>query len=161
MQVIWRISCSFQGEKVFYFVDPTEENFKQYEKWVSSVRQSEVFFGDMVKNCYKCVVKPGQTMFIPTGTLIYFIIYGWLYEWARWSKSSALIGYQQCTCAVKINGAILTDNRMARSVPARKLFIDTGSKSFSFVICTNKNTFWVNLKIFTSLSINGVQKQTK
>ncbi|KAJ7379357.1 Lsd1/2 complex PHD finger containing protein Phf2 [Desmophyllum pertusum] len=56
-----------KGEKVFYFVDPTEENFKQYEKWVSSVRQSEVFFGDMVKNCYKCVVKPGQTMFIPTG----------------------------------------------------------------------------------------------
>ena len=57
-----------QGEKVFYFVEPTEENFSQYEKWVSSARQSEVFFGDMVKNCYKCAVKPGQTMFIPTGT---------------------------------------------------------------------------------------------
>lgn len=59
----------FQGEKVFYFVEPTEENFSQYEKWVSSARQSEVFFGDMVKNCYKCAVKPGQTMFIPTGTI--------------------------------------------------------------------------------------------
>lgn len=67
------MSCNFkpillQGEKVFYFVEPTEENFSQYEKWVSSARQSEVFFGDMVKNCYKCAVKPGQTMFIPTGT---------------------------------------------------------------------------------------------
>ena len=56
-----------QGEKVFYFVEPNEENFTKYEKWVSSARQSEVFFGDMVKNCYKCSVKPGQTMFIPTG----------------------------------------------------------------------------------------------
>ena len=54
---------------MFYFVEPSEENFSQYEKWVSSARQSEVFFGDMVKNCYKCSVKPGQTMFIPTGKL--------------------------------------------------------------------------------------------
>ena len=54
---------------MFYFVEPTEENFSQYEKWVSSARQSEVFFGDMVKNCYiEYPVKPGQTMFIPTGT---------------------------------------------------------------------------------------------
>ena len=64
-------SILLQGEKVFYFVEPTEENFSQYEKWVSSARQSEVFFGDMVKNCYKCAVKPGQTMFIPTGTNLY------------------------------------------------------------------------------------------
>ena len=52
---------------MFYFVEPNEENFTKYEKWVSSARQSEEFFGDMVKNCYKCSVKPGQTMFIPTG----------------------------------------------------------------------------------------------
>lgn len=62
------LSINFQGEKVFYFVEPTEENFNQYEKWVSSARQSEVFFGDMAKQCYKCAVKPGQTLLIPTGT---------------------------------------------------------------------------------------------
>ena len=60
----------FQGEKVFYFIEPTEENLIQYEKWVSSARQSEMFFGDMVKNCYSCSVKPGQTLFIPTGTVV-------------------------------------------------------------------------------------------
>ena len=60
----------FQGEKVFYFIEPTEENLIQYEKWVSSARQSEMFFGDMVKNCYSCSVKPGQTLFIPTGTVM-------------------------------------------------------------------------------------------
>ena len=68
---------NFQGEKVFYFVEPSEENFVQYEKWVSSARQSEVFFGDMVKQCYKCSVKPGQTLFIPTG--INFILTGIFY----------------------------------------------------------------------------------
>lgn len=52
---------------MFYFVEPMEENFIQYEKWVSSARQSEVFFGDMVNQCYKCSVKPGQTLLIPTG----------------------------------------------------------------------------------------------
>ena len=62
------LSFGLQGEKVFYFVEPTEDNFMQYEKWVSSARQSEVFFGDMVKQCIKCSVKPGQTLLIPTGT---------------------------------------------------------------------------------------------
>lgn len=55
---------------MFYFIEPTEENLTQYEKWVSSARQSEMFFGDMVKNCYSCSVKPGQTLFIPTGTVM-------------------------------------------------------------------------------------------
>lgn len=55
---------------MFYFIEPTEENLIQYEKWVSSARQSEMFFGDMVKNCYSCSVKPGQTLFIPTGTVV-------------------------------------------------------------------------------------------
>lgn len=29
--------------------------------------QSEVFFGDKVDKCYKCVVKQGHTLFVPTG----------------------------------------------------------------------------------------------
>ena len=29
--------------------------------------QSEMFFGDQVDACYKCVVKAGETLFIPTG----------------------------------------------------------------------------------------------
>lgn len=66
---VWSIFF-FQGEKVFYFIEPTEENLTQYEKWVSSARQSEMFFGDMVKTCYSCSVKPGQTLFIPTGTVM-------------------------------------------------------------------------------------------
>ncbi|XP_044127918.1 lysine-specific demethylase 7A [Bufo gargarizans] len=55
------------GEKIFYLIKPTDENLALYESWSSSVTQSEEFFGDKVDNCYKCVVKQGHTLFLPTG----------------------------------------------------------------------------------------------
>ncbi|KAK3101137.1 hypothetical protein FSP39_001225 [Pinctada imbricata] len=55
------------GEKIFYLVRPTPANIALYESWLSSSNQSETFFGDQVDVCYKCVVKQGQTVFIPTG----------------------------------------------------------------------------------------------
>ena len=45
---------------------------------------------------------------------------------------------------------------MARCVPARKRFTDTGSKSFLFVICTKKQIFLSQPKDFLSLSIDGI-----
>lgn len=56
-----------RGEKVFYLIRPTPANMTLYENWISSSNQSETFFGDQVDNCYKSVVKDGQTLFIPTG----------------------------------------------------------------------------------------------
>ncbi|XP_060632829.2 lysine-specific demethylase 7A [Anolis sagrei] len=55
------------GEKIFYLIKPTDENLAIYESWSSSVIQSEVYFGDKVDKCYKCVVKQGHTLFVPTG----------------------------------------------------------------------------------------------
>ncbi|KAL0962943.1 hypothetical protein UPYG_G00347430 [Umbra pygmaea] len=55
------------GEKIFYLIKPTQENLALYESWSSSNNQSEVFFGDLVDKCYKCVVQQGTTMLIPTG----------------------------------------------------------------------------------------------
>ncbi|KAF5914504.1 hypothetical protein HPG69_016455 [Diceros bicornis minor] len=55
------------GEKIFYLIKPTDENLGLYESWSSSVTQSEVFFGNKVDKCYKCVVKQGHTLFVPTG----------------------------------------------------------------------------------------------
>ena len=57
----------FQGEKVFYMVRPTPANLNLYETWLNASNQSELFFGDQVDKCYRCVVKQGQTFFIPTG----------------------------------------------------------------------------------------------
>ncbi|XP_066490031.1 lysine-specific demethylase 7A isoform X2 [Tiliqua scincoides] len=55
------------GEKIFYLIKPTDENLAIYESWSSSVTQSEVYFGEKVDKCYKCVVKQGHTLFVPTG----------------------------------------------------------------------------------------------
>uniref|UniRef100_A0A669BX70 Lysine demethylase 7A n=1 Tax=Oreochromis niloticus TaxID=8128 RepID=A0A669BX70_ORENI len=44
------------GEKVFYLIKPTLTNLALYEAWSSSPNQSEVFFGDKVDKCYKCVL---------------------------------------------------------------------------------------------------------
>uniref|UniRef100_A0A672RFG0 Lysine demethylase 7A n=1 Tax=Sinocyclocheilus grahami TaxID=75366 RepID=A0A672RFG0_SINGR len=55
------------GEKIFYLIKPTKANLALYESWSSSPSQSEVFFGDKVDKCYKCVVKQGTTIFLPTG----------------------------------------------------------------------------------------------
>ncbi|XP_058791434.1 lysine-specific demethylase phf2-like isoform X3 [Phymastichus coffea] len=56
-----------RGEKVFYLIKPTAANLHLYQQWMSSSTQSETFFGDQVDACYKCVLKQGQTMLIPTG----------------------------------------------------------------------------------------------
>ncbi|XP_036375898.1 lysine-specific demethylase 7B-like isoform X1 [Megalops cyprinoides] len=55
------------GEKIFYLIKPTRANLALYETWSSSPNQSEVFFGEKVDKCYKCVVRQGTTVFIPTG----------------------------------------------------------------------------------------------
>lgn len=56
-----------QGEKIFYLIEPTKANLALYEAWSFSVNQSEVFFGEKVEKCYKCVVRQGTTLLIPTG----------------------------------------------------------------------------------------------
>lgn len=61
------LSSTVQGEKVFYLIKPTPDNLALYEAWSSSPNQSEVFFGDKVDKCYKCVVPQGTTLLIPTG----------------------------------------------------------------------------------------------
>uniref|UniRef100_A0A8B9LG33 Lysine demethylase 7A n=1 Tax=Astyanax mexicanus TaxID=7994 RepID=A0A8B9LG33_ASTMX len=55
------------GEKIFYLIEPTKANLALYESWSSSPNQSEVFFGEKVEKCYKCVVKQGTTVLLPTG----------------------------------------------------------------------------------------------
>ncbi|XP_076276880.1 histone lysine demethylase PHF8 isoform X3 [Lasioglossum baleicum] len=56
-----------RGEKVFYLIRPTPANLQLYQHWMCSSTQSETFFGDQADACYRCVLKQGQTMMIPTG----------------------------------------------------------------------------------------------
>ncbi|XP_056589374.1 histone lysine demethylase PHF8 [Triplophysa dalaica] len=56
-----------KGEKIFYLIRPTAANLALFERWSSSSNQNELFFGDQVDMCYKCSLKQGNTLFIPTG----------------------------------------------------------------------------------------------
>ncbi|KAG5282168.1 hypothetical protein AALO_G00052960 [Alosa alosa] len=56
-----------RGEKIFYLIRPTPANLALFERWSSSSNQNEMFFGDQVDMCYRCSVKQGNTLFIPTG----------------------------------------------------------------------------------------------
>uniref|UniRef100_A0A8B9PUL6 PHD finger protein 8 n=1 Tax=Apteryx owenii TaxID=8824 RepID=A0A8B9PUL6_APTOW len=56
-----------RGEKVFYLARPTPANLALFEAWSSSSNQGEMFFGDQVDRCYRCLLRQGQTLFIPTG----------------------------------------------------------------------------------------------
>ncbi|KAG9477742.1 hypothetical protein GDO78_012972 [Eleutherodactylus coqui] len=57
----------YYGEKIFYLIQPTKTNLALFECWSSSSNQNEMFFGDQVDKCYRCPVRQGQTLFIPTG----------------------------------------------------------------------------------------------
>ncbi|XP_044764906.1 lysine-specific demethylase 7B-like [Coccinella septempunctata] len=56
-----------RGEKIFYLIKPTPANLTLYQQWMTSPNQSETFFGDQVDQCFKCTLRQGQTMLIPTG----------------------------------------------------------------------------------------------
>ncbi|XP_043934060.1 lysine-specific demethylase PHF2 isoform X2 [Protopterus annectens] len=56
-----------KGEKIFYLIKPAPANISLYEHWRSSSNNSEMFFADQVDKCYRCSIKQGQTLFIPTG----------------------------------------------------------------------------------------------
>uniref|UniRef100_A0A672M945 Lysine-specific demethylase phf2-like n=1 Tax=Sinocyclocheilus grahami TaxID=75366 RepID=A0A672M945_SINGR len=59
--------CVVKGEKIFFLIKPTSANLSLYERWRSSSNHSEMFFADQVDKCYKCTLKQGQTLFIPSG----------------------------------------------------------------------------------------------
>uniref|UniRef100_A0A673VZM9 Lysine-specific demethylase PHF2 n=1 Tax=Salmo trutta TaxID=8032 RepID=A0A673VZM9_SALTR len=56
-----------KGEKIFFLIKPTSANLSLYERWRSSANHTEMFFADQVDKCYKCTLKQGQTLFIPSG----------------------------------------------------------------------------------------------
>uniref|UniRef100_A0A674GV22 PHD finger protein 8 n=1 Tax=Taeniopygia guttata TaxID=59729 RepID=A0A674GV22_TAEGU len=56
-----------RGEQIFYLARPSAANLALFEAWSSSRNQPELFFGDQVDRCFRCHLRQGQTLFIPTG----------------------------------------------------------------------------------------------
>jgi len=55
------------GKKVFLLIPPNDHNLEQYESWLCSPMQPEIFFADKADKCYKVTLEEGRTMVIPTG----------------------------------------------------------------------------------------------
>ncbi|CAF2126855.1 unnamed protein product [Rotaria magnacalcarata] len=56
-----------RGEKIFYIIEPTDENLQKYAEWSGSPTESEVFLGDNVSHCYKMHLREENTILIPPG----------------------------------------------------------------------------------------------
>ncbi|GMR42055.1 hypothetical protein PMAYCL1PPCAC_12250, partial [Pristionchus mayeri] len=55
-----------KGMKIFWIVEPTEQNLKMYEEYLRSP-ENNAFFGDIVEKCARVEVHPGNTLIIPSG----------------------------------------------------------------------------------------------
>ncbi|KAL5265289.1 hypothetical protein ACHWQZ_G006133 [Mnemiopsis leidyi] len=56
-----------KGAKVFWLIPPTEENLSKFVKWTLAGKQSDIFFGDLVDNCYRINLHAGDTFYLPGG----------------------------------------------------------------------------------------------
>ena len=54
-----------RGSKVFYFISPTPENLRHYERW--SGAQNQYWLGEKCDKVYKMTIQPGNTAIIPSG----------------------------------------------------------------------------------------------
>ncbi len=61
-----------KGEKIFYLIEPTDENLQKYADWSRSPTESETFLGDCVSHCYKMHLREENTLFIPAGFVCFF-----------------------------------------------------------------------------------------
>ena len=58
-----------QGRKRFYFIPPSAENYRIFEKWSSSAIQSSTFLPDLLVGggTYQVDLEAGDTLFLPSG----------------------------------------------------------------------------------------------
>uniref|UniRef100_A0A158Q8S9 JmjC domain-containing protein n=1 Tax=Elaeophora elaphi TaxID=1147741 RepID=A0A158Q8S9_9BILA len=57
----------YKGRKIFWVIEPTEDNILKYERWIVEGSQHEAFFGDLVDKCARIELYEGYTFIIPSG----------------------------------------------------------------------------------------------
>lgn len=55
----------YSGEKIFYLIPPTSENFSTLFSWCP--RKENLFLGDLVPECYEVHLTAGNSLFMPAG----------------------------------------------------------------------------------------------
>uniref|UniRef100_A0AC35FWD4 JmjC domain-containing protein n=1 Tax=Panagrolaimus sp. PS1159 TaxID=55785 RepID=A0AC35FWD4_9BILA len=56
-----------KGQKVFYVIEPRDENFVKYVEWSNAANQSELFLRDKIPNTKRVVINEGETLLMPSG----------------------------------------------------------------------------------------------
>lgn len=59
----------FKGQKIFYVVEPTDENLASFVAYQNDSKRTEIFFGDCLPpgSVSKIVINAGETLMIPSG----------------------------------------------------------------------------------------------
>lgn len=67
-----------KGEKHFFLIEPTDENLRIFEEWLSAYRAGTQtgFFGNVVQKCAVVKMVPGQTLILPAGWIRMFFRFG-------------------------------------------------------------------------------------
>lgn len=55
------------GKKIFYFIEPNEDNLRLYQRWQKSEGRGRVFFPSLVNGCHQVLITSGQLLLIPGG----------------------------------------------------------------------------------------------
>ena len=56
-----------KGEKIFFVIPPTQENYSLFSDWQKHGKQEFVFFPDIVRECGIVKLREGNTLFLPSG----------------------------------------------------------------------------------------------
>ncbi|KAI3410170.1 hypothetical protein GPALN_006528 [Globodera pallida] len=56
-----------KGEKIFWMIEPTEDNLVLYEDWILTGSENSCFFGELVSKCARVRLCQGHTLIIPSG----------------------------------------------------------------------------------------------
>uniref|UniRef100_A0A914Z116 [Histone H3]-dimethyl-L-lysine(36) demethylase n=1 Tax=Panagrolaimus superbus TaxID=310955 RepID=A0A914Z116_9BILA len=59
----------FKGKKIFYVIEPTQENIQTFMKWTNDPHRSELFLNDRMSGnpMKRVVISEGETLMIPSG----------------------------------------------------------------------------------------------
>ena len=62
-----------KGEKVFFLVPPSHDNYSLFLDWQKNGRQECIFFPDIVRECGVVCLREGDTLLLPSGQILYHI----------------------------------------------------------------------------------------
>uniref|UniRef100_A0AC34GW68 [Histone H3]-dimethyl-L-lysine(36) demethylase n=1 Tax=Panagrolaimus sp. ES5 TaxID=591445 RepID=A0AC34GW68_9BILA len=59
----------YKGKKIFYVIEPTEENLEAFVQWTNGPHRSEQYLNDLIpdKPMKRVVINEGETLMIPSG----------------------------------------------------------------------------------------------